>query len=77
MKIKQPIYLIAALAGVIVLFAGPSRVGSEIGLALGFILLFFGIYGISRRVTDAEDGRPSDAEGNASTDPEDKHSPHA
>ncbi len=60
MKIKQPIYLIAGLAGIILLFAGPSVVGTEIGLAMGFVLLFFGLYGISRRVSDAVEDPISD-----------------
>ena len=69
MKIKQPIYLVAALAGLIALIAGPSIIGTEYGLALGFILLFFGLYGISRRVSNAED---TDSSGTEDTDASEK-----
>ena len=50
MKIKAPIYLAAAAIGVLALFMGPRFVGTEIGLAIGFVLVLFGIYGISRKV---------------------------
>lgn len=50
MKIKPAIYFTSALAGVVALLLGPRWIGTELGLALGFTLLLFGIYGISRRV---------------------------
>ncbi len=49
MKIKQPIYLAAVLAGALALFLGPELVGKELGLAAGFAILMFGLYGLSRR----------------------------
>lgn len=49
MKIKQPIYLASTLAGGLALFLGPGLVGKELGLAAGFALLMFGLYGLSRR----------------------------
>lgn len=55
MKIKAPIYLAAAAIGVLALFLGPRFIGTEIGLAIGFVLLLFGIYGISRKVDPEEE----------------------
>ena len=49
MKIKAPIYFAAALAGALALFLGPGLLGRELGLATGFTLLMFGLYGLSRR----------------------------
>ena len=49
MKIKPPIYFASALAGAAALFLGPGLVGREVGLAAGFALLMFGLYGLSRR----------------------------
>ncbi len=49
MKIKLPIYFTAAAAGVLALFLGPGLIGKELGLAAGFALLMFGLYGLSRR----------------------------
>ncbi|HSR61061.1 MAG TPA: hypothetical protein VLL47_09915 [Robiginitalea sp.] len=48
MKIKLPIYFAAALTGVLALFLGPELIGKELGLAAGFALLMFGLYGLSR-----------------------------
>lgn len=48
MKIKLLIYFAAALAGVLALFLGPELIGKELGLAVGFTLLMFGLYGLSR-----------------------------
>lgn len=50
MKIKPFIYFASAAAGVLALFMGPGWLGSELGLALGFVLLLFGLYGISRGI---------------------------
>jgi hypothetical protein len=61
MKIKQPIYLAAAVAGFVLLIAGPSLLGKEYGLAAGFVLLFFGIYGVSRKVMPATSESGTDA----------------
>lgn len=61
MKIKQPIYLAAAAAGFVLLIAGPSLIGKEYGLAAGFVLLFFGIYGVSRKVLPATSESDTDA----------------
>lgn len=51
MKIKAPIYLAAALAGALALFLGPGLLGKELGLAAGFALLMFGLYGLSRKTS--------------------------
>ena len=53
MKIKAPIYFASALAGVLALFLGPELLGREVGLAIGFTLLMFGLYGLSRRTSVA------------------------
>lgn len=54
MKIKAPIYFASVLAGALALFLGPGLVGKELGLAAGFTLLMFGLYGLSRRTTAEE-----------------------
>lgn len=61
MKIKAPIYFAAALAGALALFLGPDLLGRELGLAVGFTLLMFGLYGLSRRST-AEEPDPQSKE---------------
>ena len=61
MKIKAPIYLAAAVAGALALFMGPDLLGTELGLATGFALLMFGLYGLSRR-TASEDPNPQSKE---------------
>ena len=61
MKIKAPIYFAAALAGALGLFLGPDLLGRELGLAAGFTLLMFGLYGLSRR-TDHHEPEPKNRE---------------
>ena len=62
MKIKPPIYFAAALAGVAALFLAPSWLGQELGLALGFALLLFGLYGMTRSIPSGQDETPEDHE---------------
>ncbi|MBC2840014.1 hypothetical protein [Robiginitalea sp. SC105] len=66
MKIKAPIYLAAAAAGAICLFAGPYWLGQEVGLAIGFAFLLFGLYGLSRGVPDEKDPRNTKDHGGGS-----------
>ena len=60
MKIKPPIYFAAALLGVAALFLAPQWLGREVGLALGFALLLFGLYGMSSRIPSGKDKKDSD-----------------
>lgn len=57
MKIKPRIYFASALAGVLALFLGPGLFGKELGLAAGFALLMFGLYGLSRRTGGEQSSR--------------------
>lgn len=59
MKIKQPIYLGAMILGAICLIGGPSLIRKEFGLAIGFILIMFGLFGISRS-QDSKKNKASD-----------------
>ncbi|WP_445384553.1 hypothetical protein ACT6NV_11285 [Robiginitalea sp. IMCC44478] len=67
MKIKQPIYLGFTLLGATCLIAGPSLVRKEFGLAIGFVLLMFGLYGISRSQDTGKAEDTDKSNGNEST----------
>ena len=64
MKTKRAIYYILVIAGACLLFASSAFSSREVGLAMGFILLMGGLYGLSRSagspegdsVIDREDG---------------------
>ena len=48
MKIKRAIYYVLVLAGGGFLFLASNFALREIGLALGFVLIMAGLYGLSR-----------------------------
>lgn len=55
MKIKRGIYYVLVLAGGGFLFLASGFALPEIGLALGFVLIMAGLYGLSRSNKNQED----------------------